>query len=213
LLGQLDAPAQGEPKLLRFRAGRRTRAWHKNCVALGLASGFLEPLESTSLFLIQKAVQDMLRLIPGSEPGAADTRLSGEFNRQSDALYERIRDFLILHYAANRRVGEPLWDHVRTYPLPESLTHKLALFDARGHVPYFKDGFFSRDSWLAVLFGQGLMPRTYDRLADFLTVGQLADKLRDLHERVAAHAAGMPAHAELIASYCAQPQLPRAVPA
>jgi tryptophan halogenase len=213
LLGQLDAPAQMEPKMLRFRAGRRAQAWRRNCVALGLASGFLEPLESTSLFLIQKAVQDMLRLIPAPESRGVDVRMVDEFNRLSDGLYERIRDFLILHYAANRRVGEPLWDHVRTCPLPESLTHKLALFGSRGHVPYFKDGFFSRDSWLAVLFGQGLMPRTYDRLAEFMTEEQLAQKLGDLHERVAAHAADMPTHADLIASFCGQPQFSRAAPA
>ena len=100
----------------------------------------------------------MLRLLPSPEARGVDERLVREFNRLSDALYERIRDFLILHYTANRRFGEPLWDHVRDYELPESLHHKLRLFDARGHVPYFKDGFFSRDSWLAVLFGQGLMP-------------------------------------------------------
>jgi hypothetical protein len=132
-------------------------------VALGLASGFLEPLESTSLFLIQKAIQDMLRLLPTPEARGVDERLVREFNRLSDGLYERIRDFLILHYTANRRFGEPLWDHVRDYELPPSLRHKLRLFDSRGHVPYFKDGFFSRDSWLAVLFGQGLMPGAYDR--------------------------------------------------
>jgi tryptophan halogenase len=213
LLGQLDAPAQMEPKMLRFRAGRRAQAWKHNCVALGLASGFLEPLESTSLFLIQKAVQDLLRLIPTIEGRGIDARLGTEFNRLSDALYERIRDFLILHYAANRRAGEPLWDHVRNHPLPASLVHKLALFDSRGHVPYFKDGFFSRDSWLAVLFGQGLVPKNYDRLADFMPAAQLGEKLGDLRERVAAHSAAMSTHAEFIARYCAAPGvLPAAAP-
>ena len=136
LLGQLDAPALMEPKLLKFRAGRRAQAWKRNCVGIGLSSGFLEPLESTSLFLIQKGIQDLLRLLPA--PGTrGDDRLSGEYNRLSDEIYERIRDFVILHYTANRRHGEPLWDHVRNYELPESLRHKLALFDARGHVPDF----------------------------------------------------------------------------
>jgi tryptophan halogenase len=204
LLGQLDAPALMEPKLLRFRAGRRAQAWKRNCVGIGLASGFLEPLESTSLFLIQKGIQDMLRLLPAPGTGAGDQRLADEFNRLSDALYERIRDFLILHYCANRRIGEPLWDHVRAYPLPPSLEHKLKLFAARGHVPYFRDGFFSRDSWLAVLFGQGLTPRAYDRLADALPLDELDAKLRELHARVAAHAGDMPAHAATIASYCGE---------
>jgi tryptophan 7-halogenase len=202
LLSQLDTPALGEPKLLRFRASRRIKAWKRNCVGIGLASGFLEPLESTSLFLIQQGIQDMLRLLPAPETGSVDPRLSDEFNRKSDALYERIRDFLILHYVANRRNGEPLWDHVRGYPLPESLEHKLKLFVARGHVPYFKDGFFSRDSWLAVLFGQGLMPRAYDRLADFIPLEELDAKLHELHAGVGAHTASMPSHADVVARHC-----------
>jgi tryptophan halogenase len=203
LLGQLDAPALMEPKLLRFTAGRRAQAWKRNCVGIGLASGFLEPLESTSLFLIQKGIQDLLRLLPAPESGnRSDQRLSGEYNRLSDEIYERIRDFLILHYAANRRHGEPLWDHVRNYELPESLGHKLALFGSRGHVPYFKDGFFSRDSWLAVLFGQGLMPKRYDRLADLLPLDELGAKLHELHARVAAHVGDMRTHADVIDRHC-----------
>jgi tryptophan 7-halogenase len=203
LLAQLDAPALMEPRLLRFRAGRRAQAWKRNCVGIGLASGFLEPLESTSLFLIQKGIQDMLRLLPTPETAhRSDATLSGEYNRLSDELYERIRDFLILHYVANRRFGEPLWDQVRSYPLPESLEHKLRLFRGRGHVPYFKDGFFSRDSWLAVLFGQGLEPARYDRLADFMPLEELDGKLRELHGRVAAHVADMSSHADVVARYC-----------
>ena len=212
LLAALDAPAQAEPRLLKFRAGRRAQAWERNCVALGLASGFIEPLESTSIFLVQKAIQDMLRLLPSPDAPRVDERLVREFNRLSDALYERIRDFLILHYTANRRTGEPLWDHVRNYELPASLRHKLELFDVRGHVPYFKDGFFSRDSWLAVLFGQGLMPRGYDRLADFMPREQLDAKLRELHSRVAAEVAAMPTHEEVIARYYSDSRVaPRAV--
>jgi len=204
LLGQLDGQAMAEPKLLRFRAGRRVETWKRNCVGIGLASGFLEPLESTSLFLIQQGIQDMLRLLPTPEAGGIDERLAGEFNRRSDALYERIRDFLILHYVANQRHGEPLWDHVRSYALPESLEHKLKLFTSRGHVPYFKDGFFSRDSWLAVLFGQGLMPRAYDRLADIIPLEELDAQLRVLHARVATHVDDMPSHADVIARYCGE---------
>jgi tryptophan 7-halogenase len=205
LLNVLDGQPLGEPRLLKFRAGRRSQAWKRNCVALGLASGFLEPLESTSIFLVQKGIQDLLRLLPTPEARVADERLVREFNRSFDALYDRIRDFLILHYTVNCRVGEPLWDHVRSYELPESLAHKLRLFEIRGHVPYFKDGFFSRDSWLAVLFGQGRMPRAHDRLADFLPLGRLDERLRDLHARVAAHASGMPSHAEALTRHC-QPE-------
>jgi tryptophan halogenase len=202
LLGQLDGVALGEPRLLRFKPGRRVQAWKRNCVAVGLASGFLEPLESTSIFLIQAAVSDLLTLIPTGR--AVDQRLADEFNRLSDIQYARVRDFLILHYCANRRQGEALWDYVREMPLPETLVHKIGLFEARGHVPYYKDGLFSRDSWLAVLFGQGLMPKAYDRLANNLSGDQLELKLRELHERIASNAAAMPSHADFVARYCAE---------
>jgi tryptophan halogenase len=205
LLGELDGQALDEPRLLRFKAGRRAQAWKRNCVALGLASGFLEPLESTSLFLIQKGIQDVLRLLPSADSRVVDDRLVREFNRLSDELYDRIRDFLILHYTLNRREGEPLWDHVRRYPLPESLQHKLTLFKRRGHVPFFKDGFFSRDSWLAVAFGQGLMPLHYDPLAELLPRDQLQQRLRELHENVRAHVAGMSSHADVVHRLCGEP--------
>jgi tryptophan halogenase len=153
----------------------------------------------------------MLRLLPTPEARGVDERLVREFNRLSDGLYERIRDFLILHYTANRRFGEPLWDHVRDYELPPSLHHKLKLFDSRGHVPYFKDGFFSRDSWLAVLFGQGLMPGAYDRLADFMPAELLDARLRELHARVAAHVKAMPSHAAIVERHCRQSWLTQQV--
>ncbi len=203
LLDQLDGPALALPKVLRFRAGRRVHAWHRNCVALGLASGFLEPLESTSIFLIQAAVMDLLRLMPAPESGGnVDPRLANEFNRLSDIQYARVRDFLILHYYANDRTGEPLWDHVRTMAIPDSLAHKLSLFESRAHVPYYKDGLFSRDSWLSVLFGQGLMPRAYDRLADRITLDDVQTRLTELHERIASNVSAMSAHAQFILRYC-----------
>jgi tryptophan halogenase len=203
LLGQLDGPALAEPRLLRFKPGRRLRAWTRNCVAIGLASGFLEPLESTSIFLIQAAVSDLLRLMPTPERGrAVDQRLADEFNRLSDIQYARVRDFLILHYFANRRHGEALWDYVREMPIPDTLAHKISLFEGRGHVPYYKDGLFSRDSWLSVLFGQGLTPRAYDRLADGVSAEQLEQIMRWLHKAIASNVVAMPSHAEFVARYC-----------
>jgi tryptophan halogenase len=207
LLDQLDGPPLAEPRLLRFNAGRRVQAWKRNCIAVGLAGGFLEPLESTSIFLIQAAVTDLLRLMPTPESGRnVDQRLINEFNRLSDIQYARVRDFLILHYFANRRTGEALWDHVRSMSIPDSLAHRISLFESRGHVPYYKDGLFSRDSWLSVLFGQGLMPRASDRLADCLGLDELAVRMRDLHERIASNASAMPSHADFVARYCADPQ-------
>ncbi|HVI05142.1 MAG TPA: tryptophan halogenase family protein, partial [Sphingomicrobium sp.] len=157
LLANLDGAPQSEPRLLRFIPGRRTLAWRGNCVAIGLSSGFLEPLESTSIFLIQAAALDLIDLMPTpSSDRRIDPRLASEFNRLSTMHYERIRDFLILHYFANRRAGEPLWDYLRAMSVPDSLTHKIALFKARATAPEYQFGLFSRDSWLSVLLGQGL---------------------------------------------------------
>jgi tryptophan halogenase len=200
LLDVLDGAAQGEPRLLRFAPGRRERAWHRNCVAIGLASGFLEPLESTSIYLIQAAVTDLVDLMP--RPGSgADPRLADEFNRLNDMQYERIRDFLVLHYSANTRVGEPLWDYVRSMPLPDSLAHKLELFRSRAALPSHQYGLFARDSWLSVLVGQGIIPTGYDRLADAFALPALEERLSELRNRIQTNVDAMSAHGAFIADY------------
>jgi tryptophan halogenase len=202
LLGSLESPAIGEPRLLRFMPGRRACAWSHNCVAVGLAGGFLEPLESTGIFLIQAAVADLVRLMPRPGGQRADPRLAAEYNRLTEWQYERVRDFLVLHYAANRRRGEPLWDYARAMALPQSLDHNLALFRARALLPRYRFGLFSGDSWLAVLQGQGVMPHAYDPLAEALPRASLESKLSELRERVRAGAVGLPAHGEFLEAYC-----------
>lgn len=205
LLANLDGAPQGEPRLLRFTPGRRSVAWSKNCVAIGLASGFLEPLESTSIFLIQAAAVDLIDLMPApTADRTIDPRLADEFNRLTTMHYERIRDFLILHYVANRREGEPLWDYLRAMPLPDSLEHKMALFRARGMVPEYQFGLFSRDSWLSVLFGQGLSPQAHDPLADMFDLDLVDTQCTDFKSRIDAAVAAMPSQREFIDSYCAQ---------
>lgn len=202
LLAGLEAPAMGQPRLLRFAAGRRACAWAGNCVALGLASGFLEPLESTSIYLMQAAIIDLLHLMPDRRAGGIDPRLVAEFNRLTEWQYERIRDFLVLHYTANRRFGEPLWDFVRSMTLPESLRHKLELFRSRAAVPNYEYGLFSRDSWLAVLAGQGIVPNSYDRLADGLPLGGLQKQLEDFRAKIRAAVDRMRSHGEYVAARC-----------
>ena len=202
LLASIDGEPLGEPRLLRFAPGRREVAWAGNVVGMGLASGFLEPLESTSIYLVQAAVTDLATYLP-KRRGPIDARLAAEFNRLFVMQYERVRDFLVLHYAANRREGEPLWDHVRHEPLPETLQHKIALFRARGTAPDYQYGLFARDSWLAVLIGQGIMPARHDRLADAIPLGAVEDRLRDFRDRIAAGVAMMPDHAAFVAAYCA----------
>jgi tryptophan 7-halogenase len=203
LLGGLEASPIGEPRLLRFSAGRRASAWSGNCVAIGLASGFLEPLESTSIYLIQAAVIDLVRLMPDRRAGGIDPRLLAEFNRLNEWQYERIRDFLVLHYTANRRFGEPLWDTVRSMTLPESLRDKLELYRSRSALPNYEYGLFSRDSWLAVLAGQGVTPRGYDRLADGLSLDTLEQRLAEFHTRIGEAVAGMRSHGAYVAAHCA----------
>jgi tryptophan halogenase len=203
LLASLQAPAMSEPRLLRFSAGRREVAWSGNCVALGLASGFLEPLESTSIYLMQAAIIDLLHLMPDRRAGGIDPRLVAEFNRLSEWQYERIRDFLVLHYTANRRFGEPLWDCLRSMDLPESLRHKLELFRSRAALPTYEYGLFSRDSWLAVLAGQGIVPNGYDRLAEGLPLDGLEKQLTDFRAKIRTAVDRMRSHGEYLAAHCA----------
>jgi tryptophan 7-halogenase len=201
LLSGLDGAAQGEPRLLRFSPGRRERAWSGNCVAIGLASGFLEPLESTSIYLIQAAITDLVDLMPRPRLAGIDARLVNEFNRLNEMQYERIRDFLILHYTANRRVGEPLWDYARSMRLPESLVHKMQLFRSRAALPSHQYGLFARDSWLAVLVGQGIAAAGYDRLADAFPVSTLEERLSEFRNRIQTNVDAMTSHEAFIANY------------
>ena len=205
LLVNLDGAALAEPRLLRFMPGRRALSWRSNCVAIGLASGFLEPLESTSIYLIQAAVIDLINLMPTPRMAqdGIDPRLADEFNRLTVMQYERVRDFLVLHYIANRREGEPFWDYLRHMPIPDSLAHKLELFRARAAAPNYQYGLFARDSWLSVLVGQGIVPEGYDRLADTFDLDMVAAKLDDFAGRIDSSVAAMPSHADFITSYCA----------
>jgi len=213
LLSALDGAAQGEPRLLRFSPGRRERAWSGNCVAIGLASGFLEPLESTSIYLIQTAVNDLIDLMP--RPGAAgmDARLVNEFNRLNEMQYERIRDFLILHYSANGRVGEPLWDYARSMRLPDTLVHKLQLFRSRAALPSHQYGLFSRDSWLAVLIGQGIAAAGYDRLADSYPLSALEERLSEFRNRIQTNVDAMTSHDAFLANYAPATEITRSAEA
>lgn len=203
VLAGLEGSAQGEPRLLRFSPGRRERAWSANCIAIGLASGFLEPLESTSIFLVQAAVADLINLMPAAGSARVDPRLIAEFNRLNEMQYDRVRDFLVLHYHANRRTGVPLWDYVRSMRLPDSLMHKLELFRSRARLPNYQYGLFSRDSWLSVLIGQGIVPDGYDRLANTFDLSEVEAQLTDFRYRVQENVKVMSSHEMFVADYCA----------
>ena len=198
LLDALDEPTLAEPRLLKFQAGRRVQSWQRNCVALGLSGGFLEPLESTSIYLIQIAIMHLLPLLPGKR---YDQRLVDEFNRRMDVEYERIRDFLILHYHLNSRDDTELWRYCRAMEVPDSLQRKIALFSHSGIVEQYKDGLFTPPSWLSVYLGQGLTPQHFNPLAEAIPVNRLLKELDDLREDIRDRIDELPKHSSFIARY------------
>ena len=202
LLANLDGAALDDPRPLRFQAGRREKSWHRNCIAVGLASGFLEPLESTSIYLIQIAITNLLKLMPAK---AIDPALVEEFNRLVDVEYERVRDFLILHYHANTRDDAPLWTYCREMDVPESLHRRMALFQHRGHIHKYARGLFAPPSWLSVFVGQGLHPAHYDPLVDNLPYERIVAEMDALRDSVALAARGMSDHAAFVDDYCPSP--------
>lgn len=198
LIESLDERTLAEPRLLRFQAGRRVKSWQCNCVALGLSSGFLEPLESTSIYLIQIAIMHLLPLFPTSR---VDRRLVDEFNRKMDIEYERVRDFLILHYHLNDRDDSELWRHCRTMEVPDSLKAKMDLFRHSGLIEQYRDGLFTPPSWLSVYVGQGLRPEHYHPLADAIPLARLVQELEELRSDIRDRIDEMPKHASFIARY------------
>ncbi len=200
IMGRLEGPARAEPRLLRFTTGKRRRQWTRNCVAIGLSSGFLEPLESTSIHLIQAAITNLVELFPDAGFDPAD---SDEFNRIMDLEYDRIRDFLVLHYNATERDDTPFWDHCRTMAVPDSLAAKMALFKERGVVARYRDGLFLEPSWLAVYFGQRIAPAAYDPLSDRAPEPALAEAMATMRAAIQRDVAAMPSHDAFVRACCA----------
>ena len=165
LTSTLEGPAITEPRQLFFTTGKRRRLWNANVVAVGLSGGFLEPLESTSIHLIQLGLTNLLELFPDASVAAADR---DEYNRRMDLEFERIRDFLLLHYVATRRDDTPMWRHFRALTLPDSLSGKIDAWMTRGYLSRYEFGVFLPPSWVAVMLGQGLVPRGYDPGVDGL---------------------------------------------
>ena len=199
LRANLDGEALGEPRLLKFTTGRRQRAWSHNVVSIGLAAGFMEPLESTSIHLIQMGVERLLRLLPDRNH---DPLNGEEFNRATINEFERIRDFLILHYYANSRT-EPFWKACAEMRVPDELAYKIRHFEAQARLVSPQDELFRNPSWLALYFGQGIIPEEYDSLADARPQVDAAGELRKLRELMRAAALSYPTHDEFIARHCA----------
>lgn len=196
LMGNLDGKALDTPRLIKFQTGARRHVWKKNVVAIGLSSGFLEPLESTSIHLIQTGINRLLDYLPVAGFGEHDR---ANFNRRAHEEMERIRDFIILHYHANGREGEPFWDDMRHMAIPDSLTEKIEMFRAGGKIIREGDELFDVPGWVQVMLGQGIEPLSYHPLADDITEEQLAGFLATLQDAYKRDAARMSDHGEYVA--------------
>jgi tryptophan halogenase len=194
----VDGKSLADPRVLRFRAGRRSKSWNRNVVAVGLSSGFLEPLESTSLYLSQMAITYLIELFPVG--GQIDARDRDEFNRLVDMEYDRVRDFLILHFHATTRDDSEFWNHVRTMAVPDTLAEKMALWREAGRVEKYSDGLFYDASWIAVYIGQGVLPERHDPRAQLPDPAQVARAMGGLREAIVREVAAMPGHREFLAA-------------
>lgn len=201
LLGSLEGRALGEPRLLSFQTGLRREAWSRNCVAVGLSSGFLEPLESTGIQLIQSAVARLIDLFPDR---GFDPVLAAEYNRLTRNEYERLRDFLIAHYCVTERDDSPFWRHCRTMELPQSLRHKIDVWTATGRVPLYSEESYREPSWVSILLGQHLVPRRYDPLVDNVDEARLGQGLKLRRTAIRRLAESMPRHRDFLTRHLAR---------
>lgn len=197
LLDNLDGKPIAEPRTLRFKTGRRDKLWHKNVVSLGLASGFLEPLESTSIHIIQSNVSRLIELFPDQSFPQANI---DEYNRVVSHEYDLIRDFLILHYKLTRRDDTPFWRRCAEMDIPDSLQHKMDLFETSGHLFRDPEDLFRESSWVQVMLGQGLMPKSWHRHVDQLSDQQLDQFMGDVQALIAQTVDPLPSHADFIES-------------
>lgn len=204
LLGNLDGESLADPRVVRYVTGRRDKFWDRNCVAVGLASGFLEPLESTSIHLIQTAISRIIQFFPHQGFDAADI---AEYNAQTQFEYERIRDFIILHYHATERDDSPFWNYCRTMEVPATLQHKIDLFASNGRLCREGNELFADLSWLQVMYGQRIRPRGYHPFADLRPAAEVDAFLDNVEGVIAKCVQVMPTQAEFIAAHCsARPQ-------
>ena len=203
LLSNLEGEPTAEPRHLKFTTGRRRKFWNKNCVAIGLSAGFLEPLESTSIHLIQAGISKLIALFPDKSFSPIERE---EYNRLTAMQFEQIRDFLILHYHETERSDSLFWEYVRHMSVPESLTRKTELFRSKGRIFRFEDELFGESNWLSVFLGQNVWPRSYDPLVDTLDSQQVEKIAQQIHQAIRTTVEKMPSHQAYIDRFCAAPQ-------
>ncbi len=198
LMSTLEGPALAEPKQLYFKTGKRRKLWNKNVVAIGLSGGFLEPLESTSIHLIQEGITALLELFPDKAIHSSDI---AEYNRRMDLNFDRVRDFLLLHYVATQRDDSEMWRYFRNMTLPDSLQEKIEAWSHRGYLLRYEHGVFLPPSWVAVMAGQNLLPRAYDMRANALTLEDVKMRLDSIRRDSLAAVSQTPSHADYLKHY------------
>jgi len=195
LLASLDGEAMAEPRTIRFATGRRRKCWIRNVVAIGLSSGFIEPLESTSIHLIQTGVNRLLELLPQRHISDA---MRDDYNDRAAWEIDRVRDFVIFHYHANQRDGEPYWDRLRAMRVPDDLQHKIDLFRSSARLHSSFDELFDPRAWIQVMLGQNIMPESYHPIADLLPEPRLREFLDGLERAHVQDVSAMPDHGAFV---------------
>jgi len=200
LLANLDGKPLADPRIVPFKTGHRKKFWIKNCLAIGLAAGLIEPLESTAAWLIQSGISRLMTMFPGREFAQPDI---DRYNRILTTEYEEIRDFLVLHYKATERDDTPFWDLCRNLPVPDRLQEKIGIFEHNGRT--FRDNgeLFNDTSWFAVMVGQLMRPKSYDPVADILPLEETRRRLAQIRSAVSNSADYMPKHRDFILENCA----------
>lgn len=204
LLTNLDGKPLADPRLIKFTTGMRKKAWNKNVIAVGLAGGFLEPLESTSIHLVQATVSQLIDYFPDTGFSPADI---DEYNRQSRFQFESIRDFIILHYHLNQREDTAFWKGCATMEVPHSLTERMNLYRARGRIVRFNNELFAEVGWLQVMQGQNLAMQGYNPLVDLQSDEATFEYLESVRSVIAKCVDVMPDHAAYVKAHCVAPKL------
>lgn len=199
LLDNLDAETVNEPRIIKFKTGQRLKHWNKNCVALGLASGFIEPLESTSIHLIMRGILRLIHMFPANGIHKAEV---AEFNTQSRVEAEHIRDFIILHYNVTQKRGSKFWEYCQNMSIPYSLRHRIDLFVESGRYYRNNEEMFGEHSWVQIMFGQGLVPKSYHPVVDVIKTEELKTFLESIRNPIARALIVMPSHRDYIERYC-----------
>ena len=199
LLGNVKGKTTTEPRFIKFKTGRRVNPWQKNCVGIGLASGFIEPLESTSIHLINTSLVRLMNLFPFSGEMKSSTE---RFNRETRLEWEAVRDFIILHYKQTERDDSEFWNYYRTMDIPDTLAHRLEIFKESGYVWQDEVNLFRSHSWVQVMLGQGLTPEYHHRAGCMLSPTELKQQLEGISSNVNKNLAALPSHIDFVKQYC-----------